>query len=52
MPGGYNYNFLKTFFRVETRGEKKATLASNINIGFSKIDAAVEKKSLKNGRPF
>jgi len=46
-------DFLKTFFRVETRGEKKATLASNINIGFFKIDAAVEKKILeKRADPF
>jgi len=46
-------DFLKTFFRVETQGEKKETLASNINIGFFKIDAAVEKKILeKRADPF
>jgi hypothetical protein len=46
-------DFLKTFFRVETLCEKKATLASNINIGFFKIDAGVEKKILeKRADPF
>jgi len=46
-------DFLKAFFRVETRGEKKQSLASNINFGFFKIDAAVEKKILeKRADPF
>ena len=46
-------DFLKTFFRVETSGEKKETLTSNINIGFFKIDALVEKKILaKRADPF
>ena len=46
-------DFLKTFFRVETQGEKKESLTSNINIGFFKIDAAVEKKILeKRADPF
>jgi hypothetical protein len=46
-------DFLKTFFRVETRGEKKEELASNINIGFFKITASVEKKILeKRADPF
>ncbi|MCX6580050.1 MAG: ATP-binding protein [Candidatus Aminicenantes bacterium] len=46
-------DFLKTFFRVETRGGKKESLTSNINIGFFKIDAAVEKKILeKRADPF
>ena len=46
-------DFLKTFFRVETKGEKKETLSSNINAGFFKIDATVEKKILeKRADPF
>jgi AAA+ ATPase superfamily predicted ATPase len=46
-------DFLKTFFRVETQGEKKEKLASNINIGFFKINALVEKKILeKRADPF
>jgi len=46
-------DFLKTFFHVETRGEKKESLASNINIGFFKIDAAIERKILeKRADPF
>ncbi|MCX6580049.1 MAG: ATP-binding protein [Candidatus Aminicenantes bacterium] len=46
-------DFFKAFFRVETQGEKKESLASNINIGFFKIDAAVEKKILeKRADPF
>ncbi|MDQ1353790.1 MAG: uncharacterized protein QG657_4097, partial [Acidobacteriota bacterium] len=31
-------DFLKTFFQVESSGEKKESRASNINIGFFKID--------------
>ena len=46
-------DFIKAFFHVETKGEKKETLASNINIGFFKIDASVEKKILgKRADPF
>jgi AAA+ ATPase superfamily predicted ATPase len=46
-------DFLKAFFHVETGGEKKEKLASNINIGFFKIDASVEKKILeKRADPF
>jgi len=46
-------DFLKTFFRVETKGEKKETLSSNINVGFFKIDSTVEKKILeKRADPF
>jgi len=46
-------DFLKTFFRVETTGEKKETLSSNINAGFFKIDSTVEKKILeKRADPF
>lgn len=37
-------DFIKAFFHVEKKEEKKETLATNINIGFFKIDAAVEKK--------
>jgi AAA+ ATPase superfamily predicted ATPase len=40
-------DFLKTLFRVETKGEKKEKLESNINIGFFKINASVEKEILK-----
>jgi AAA+ ATPase superfamily predicted ATPase len=46
-------DFLKTFFHVETRGEKKEKLESNINIGFFKINASMEKKILeKRADPF
>ena len=46
-------DFLKSFFQVETRGEKKQALTSGIDIGFFKIDAAVEKKILeKRADPF
>jgi len=46
-------DFLKSFFHIETRGEKKESLASNVNIGFFKIDAAVERKILeKRADPF
>ena len=46
-------DFIKAFFQVETKGEKKHTLASNINIGFFKIDASMEKKILeKRADPF
>jgi AAA+ ATPase superfamily predicted ATPase len=40
-------DFLKAFFRVETKGEKKEKLGSNINVGFFKIDATVETKILQ-----
>jgi AAA+ ATPase superfamily predicted ATPase len=46
-------DFLKAFFHVETKGEKKETVVSNINIGFFKINASVEKKILeKRADPF
>jgi AAA+ ATPase superfamily predicted ATPase len=46
-------DFIKAFFHVEKKGEKKETLATTINIGFFKIDAAVEKKILaKRVDPF
>jgi AAA+ ATPase superfamily predicted ATPase len=46
-------DFLKAFFHVETKGEKKEKLGSNINIGFFKINASVEKKILeKRADPF
>jgi hypothetical protein len=46
-------DFLKTFFRVETKEEKKETLSSNINVGFFKIDSSVEKKiQEKRADPF
>ena len=46
-------DFLKAFFHVETKGEKKEKLDSNINIGFFKINASVEKKILaKRVDPF
>ncbi|MCX6581322.1 MAG: ATP-binding protein [Candidatus Aminicenantes bacterium] len=46
-------DFLKTFFQVEDTGEKKESRASNINIGFFKIDASVEKKIMeKRADPF
>ncbi len=37
-------DFLKAFFHVETAGEKKEKIGSNINIGFFKINASIEKK--------
>jgi AAA+ ATPase superfamily predicted ATPase len=40
-------DFLKAFFHVETKGEKKEKLDSNINIGFFKINASVEKRILE-----
>jgi hypothetical protein len=40
-------DFIKAFFHVETKGEEKQTLASNINIGFFKINTSVEKKILE-----
>jgi AAA+ ATPase superfamily predicted ATPase len=46
-------DFLKTFFQVETPGEKKEALASHINIGFFKINTEVERKILeKRADPF
>ena len=43
----------KPFFELKPTGEKKETLASNINIGFFKIDSSVEKKILeKRADPF
>jgi hypothetical protein len=46
-------DFLKAFFQVESSGEKKESRASNINIGFFKIDASVEKKIMeKRADPF
>jgi AAA+ ATPase superfamily predicted ATPase len=46
-------DFIKAFFQVETQGEKKEKLTSNINIGFFKINASVEKKILeKRADPF
>ncbi|MGD2087143.1 MAG: ATP-binding protein [Candidatus Aminicenantes bacterium] len=52
FTSGYE-DFIKTFFQVETRGEKKEKLASNINVGFFKIDTSVEKKILeKRADPF
>jgi AAA+ ATPase superfamily predicted ATPase len=46
-------DFLKAFFSVETSGEKKETLTSNINTGIFKIDAAIEKKIFeKRADPF
>ncbi len=40
-------DFLKTFFRVERKGEKTATLESDINVGFFKISSSIEKKILE-----
>ena len=40
-------DFLKTFFRVEGKGNKKEKLSSDINIGFFKISSAVEKQILE-----
>ena len=46
-------DFLKTFFQVEGKEEKKEKLSSDINIGFFKISSAVEKKILeKRADPF
>jgi AAA+ ATPase superfamily predicted ATPase len=46
-------DFIKAFFHVETKGEKKEKVESNINIGFFKINASVEKKILeKRADPF
>ena len=46
-------DFLKTFFRVEGKGDKKEKLSSDINIGFFKISSAVEKQILeKRADPF
>jgi AAA+ ATPase superfamily predicted ATPase len=46
-------DFLKAFFQIETKGEKKEKVESNINIGFFKINASVEKKLLeKRADPF
>jgi len=46
-------DFLKTFFNVEKKGEKKEKVESNINAGFFKIDASVERKILeKRADPF
>ena len=49
---GYG-DFLKTFFQVEKKGEKTATLESDINVGFFKISSSIEKKILeKRADPF
>jgi AAA+ ATPase superfamily predicted ATPase len=49
---GYE-NFLKTFFKVERKGEKTGTLVSDINVGFFKISSSLEKKILeKRADPF
>ncbi|MGD2089055.1 MAG: ATP-binding protein [Candidatus Aminicenantes bacterium] len=46
-------DFIKAFFQVETKGEKKQALTSNINVGFFKINASVERKILqKRADPF
>jgi len=46
-------DFLKAFFQVEKKGEKKEKLESNINIGFFKINTSVERKILeKRADPF
>ena len=46
-------DFLKSFFQVETHGEEKKSLSANINVGFFKIDALVEKNILeKRADPF
>ena len=46
-------DFLKTFFHVEKEGEKKENLGTDINVGFFKITAAIEKKILeKRADPF
>ena len=49
---GYE-DFLKTFFKVERKGEKTGTLASDINVGFFKISSSLENKILeKRADPF
>jgi len=49
---GYE-DFLKTFFKVERKGEKTGTLTSDFNVGFFKISSALEKKILeKRADPF
>jgi AAA+ ATPase superfamily predicted ATPase len=40
-------DFLKAFFQVERKGEKTATLESDINVGFFKISSSIEKKILE-----
>jgi len=46
-------DFLKTFFQVERKGEKKAAVESDINVGFFKISSSIEKKILeKRADPF
>ncbi len=40
-------DFLKTFFQVERKGEKKATVQSDIDVGFFKISSSIEKKILE-----
>jgi AAA+ ATPase superfamily predicted ATPase len=46
-------DFLKAFFDVQKEGEKKETVESNINVGFFKVNSAVEKKILeKKVNPF
>jgi len=49
---GYE-DFLKSFFKVERKGEKTGTLTSDINVGFFKISSSLEKKILeKRADPF
>lgn len=46
-------DFLKAFFNVQREGEKKEKVESNINVGFFKVNSAVEKKILeKKADPF
>ena len=46
-------DFLKTFFQVERKGEKKAMVQSDIDVGFFKISSSIEKKNPgKTCRPF
>jgi AAA+ ATPase superfamily predicted ATPase len=46
-------DFLKTFFQVERKGEKKMTVESDIDVGFFKISSSIEKKILeKRADPF
>lgn len=40
-------DFLKAFFDVQKEGEKKEIVESNINVGFFKVNSAVEKKILE-----
>jgi AAA+ ATPase superfamily predicted ATPase len=40
-------DFLKTFFQVERKGEKKMTVESDIDVGFFKISSSIEKKILE-----